>query len=356
MKTLVLSSQAKNTGSTLRAEYFFKYLKRINTQTEYIIPPFNSMPFFLDFILSFFYYFFKLLNKKYDLIFIVKPYPNTVLPSLLLKFKGAKIIIDIDDLDYGYRSGFISKILKFIQGNLINFADYLTSHNDELIKLIKKQHGRYINKIFKLKQCVDLELFRIKKKDLILAKSIKEKYEGKKILFYMANLNIASYLDEILQAFSLIKNKNIILMIAGGGPLQNYYKKLTKKLKLSDRVEFLGDMKQENLIKYILAADVCLVYYKNIPVNKYRASMKLREYLALKKQVIANNIGEMKEFKDFVILSKNSVKNFADCINRKIYLLDKINKKGYKYIINNYNWEKESKIFYNLFIKEKLLW
>ncbi len=356
MKILVLSSQAKNTGSTLRAEYFFKYLKRENSLTDYFSPPFNCLPIFLDFILSFFYYFFRVLNKRYDLIFIVKPYPNTVLPCLLLKLKGAKVIIDIDDLDYGYRGGFISGILKFMQERLINFADYLTSHNDELIELIKKQHPGYKDKIYKLKQCVDLELFKIKKKDIDMAKKIKQKYKNKRILFYMANLNIASYLDEILLALSSIKYKYIILLIAGGGPLLNYYKKISCKLKMENKVEFLGAKKQKELIKYILAADVCLVYYKNIPVNKYRASMKLREYLTLKKQVIANNVGEMKEFNNFIILSKSNLKDFAKCIKNKINSLDKINKKGYKYILNNYNWEKEVKNFYNFFIKGKVLW
>lgn len=356
MRILILSSQAKNTGSTLRAEYFFKYLKKKNQTTDYITPPFNSMPFFLDFILTFFYYFFKILNKKYDLIFIVKPYPNTVLPALLLKLKGGKIIIDIDDLDYGYRGGLISQIIKFIQKKLINLADYLTSHNDELIKLLKSEHKKYKDRIYKLKQCVDLELFKATHSDLISAKKIQKKYKNKKILFYMANLNIASYLDDILQAFSSIKNEDIILIIAGGGPLLNHYKNIAKKMNLSGRVEFLGAKKQQEIIKYIIAADLCIVYYKNIPVNEYRASMKLREYLALKKQVVANNVGEMKEFKKYINLSRNDIKDFASIIKKRIYSLDKLNKKGYKYIIDEYNWEKEAKKFYNFFIKDKLLW
>ena len=353
MKILILSSQAKNTGSTLRAEYFFKYLKKINSDTEYIKPPFNSLPLFFDFILSLFFYFFKILNKKYQIIFIVKPYPNTVLPALIHKMNGAKIIIDIDDLDFGYRKGFVSTIIKWIQNKLINSADYLTSHNDNLIKYIKENHKNFSQKIFKLNQCVDLDLFKVDNRNKIEAKKIKKKYLNKKIIFYMANLNIASYLDCILNAIKLIEKENFILLIAGGGPLLNYYKKLTKKLKLEERVEFLGPLKQKEVIKFIVAADLCLVYYKDLPVNRYRASMKLREYLALKKRVVANDIGEIKNFKNFIHISKKDIKSFSMAIKKQIKSLDKINKKGYKYIIKNYNWEIEAKKFYNYFIRGK---
>jgi hypothetical protein len=137
MKILVLCSQSKDSGANLRAEYIWKYLKKSGADAEYIRPPFISLPLMLDFIMSMFFYFFALMNRKPDVVIIVKPYPNTVLPALMLKFAGAKIIIDIDDLDHGYRTGLLADFIKRLQAKLVNAADYITSHNEELIKPVR---------------------------------------------------------------------------------------------------------------------------------------------------------------------------------------------------------------------------
>ncbi len=346
MKILILSSQAKNTGSALRAFYIYKFLKKAGAQAYFIEPPFKSMDFMIDFFLSFFYYFFKIFNKKYDLVIIVKPYPNTVIPCMLLKAKGTKIIIDIDDMDHGYRKSIISGFIKFLQKILIPVADMLTSHNKELIKLIIKNFPQYKEKIYYLKQCVDLTVF---KPYLRRNKLLQDKYTGKKILFYMANMNIASYFEDILVAISKIKLPYVLFAV-GGGPLFSYYLDIVKKLNLKERVIFLGPCDLKTTAEYLSIADICLVYYRDLPVNKYRASMKLREYLALNKPVVANNVGEIKDFKDYIYMSGSTLSSFTFEIKKRIKYLDKRQKKGYKFIYGNYNWDKEAKKFYRFIL------
>ena len=346
MKILILSSQAKNTGSTLRAFYLYKFLKKMDNEVEYITPPFKSMVFMLDFFLSFFYYFFKILNKQYKIIIIIKPYPNTVIPCLLLKPRGAKIIIDIDDLDYGYRNSFISKIIKFFQSFLIPVADFITTHNNNLMEHIIKNYPKYKEKIYLLKQCVDFTIF---KPGLKTDKKLKKIYKNKKILFYMANMNIASYFEDILCALSNIKS-DFVLFVVGAGPLFNHYKNVAKKMNLLQKIVFLGECDLKTTAFYLSAADICLVYYKNLPVNKYRASMKLREYLSMNKPVIANNVGEISQFKDFIYMSGPSLQSFANEIKKRIKYLDKKHKKGYKFIYRYYNWDKEAKKFYKFIL------
>lgn len=353
MKILVLCSQATNTGAKLRAEYIFKYLKKAGADAEYLTPPLKSMPFMLDFALSFFYYLFKLMNKKYDFIFVEKPYPNTIIPILLMKSDKTKIIIDIDDLDYEYRKGLLSKFIEYIQKQLIKFAWIITSHNDELIRLIKREYPAQMKNIYKLKQSADLELFSPKNADKQKVRSLKKQFKGKVILLYMAHLNIASSLSDIIKAIKLIKNEPFILLVIGGGPMLSYYKNITKNTNLQDKIIFLGQMNPKEMISYIYATDVCLVYYENKPVNKYRASMKLREYLALRKYVVANNTGDNKLFQNYIDLTKPTVNAFADAIKKRIKNIDKSNKKGYKFIRQCFNWEKEGNKFFE-FLKENL--
>ncbi len=353
MRVLVLSSQAVNTGSTMRAEYIYKYLKKTGARADYIRPPFKSLPFMLDFILTLPYYFFRLMNKNYEAIIIVKPYPNTVLPAVLLKRKGSRIIIDIDDLDYGYRGGVFSFIIKFIQDRLVPAAEMITSHNDELIKLIKKKFPKFKNRVYKLNQCVDTDVFSPSKAKKRAVRRIRKRYGGGPVLFYMANLNVASYLSDIIGAVSKIKTGNTKLLVAGGGPLYGKYKKMAERKGAGEKAVFLGPLKKSEVVNYIAASDVCLVYYRNEPVNRYRASMKLREYLAMKKPVVATPVGEIKKFREAVYSGGYSRVFFARAIKNSIKKLDNRSKKGYKIVKQEYTWGKEIKKFYKFISKRE---
>jgi glycosyltransferase involved in cell wall biosynthesis len=351
MKILVLCSQAKGTGAIFRAEYIWKYLKKAGADAEYIRPPLGTMPFMFDFFLSMFYYFFALMNRKPDTVIIIKPYPNTVLPALMLKSAGAKIIIDIDDLDYAYRKSVLSGLINRMQARMIETADLLTSHNDELIRAIKREHPEFKDRIYRLNQCVDLELFSIKSVDRRSVKDIRAEFSGKRMLFYMANLNIASHLDEILSAIAVLKKEEIILVIAGGGPLLSRYKRAARSAGVMEKTVFLGPVDREKAVNYMAASDLCLVYYNEAPVNKYRASMKLREYLALSKNVVADGVGEIKNFRDVIYMSRPTVLAYAAEIKKRLKTLDKRAKKGYKLIRNEYNWGVEAGKFYK-FLRE----
>jgi glycosyltransferase involved in cell wall biosynthesis len=342
-----MSSQASNTGSTLRAEYIHKYLKKLNRETYYIKPPFKNMPFMLDFVFSMFYNFFKLMNMRCDYVIIVKPYPNTVLPALLLKSRGAKIIIDIDDLDHGYRQGFLSGVIRVMQASLIKYADILTTHNTELRKMIIRENPGYKGRTYMLNQCVDREVFNPRAVNRKNVKDIRRAFPGKKILFYMAHLNIASYLEDILESLRYI-NDNAVLLVAGGGPALASYVSMARRLKVNERTVFLGQLPLEKAAEYIAAADLCLVYYKNLPVNTYRASMKLREYLAMGKNVAADAVGDIKNFRDHIFLSRPDPESFAKTVNRAIKSIEKKGEKGYKLIFDKYDWKTEITGFYKI--------
>lgn len=339
MKILVLSSQAANTGSNLRAYYIYKYLKKAGADAHYIKPPLDSMPLMADFLLSMFYYFFMLLNRRYDAVFIVKPYPNTVLPALLAKAAGAKIIIDIDDLDHGYRPGVISYFTKMAQKQCNKAADLFTTHNKFLLKMIKDSGVPVVM----LPQGVDTANFNPSVKKCADITALKKRLK-KPFLFYMAHLNIAGYLDEILAALRLMKSE-AVLVVAGGGPMLISYMNKTAASGMKDRVIFTGPVTPAQAASKAKACDLCLVYYTAAEVNKYRASMKIREYLAMNMPVVATRVGEIKEFGKYAYLCSPDINAFAEEADRRILNLDKREKKGYKFISENYNWGIEAEKF-----------
>jgi hypothetical protein len=138
-KVIVLSSLAQNTGCYLRALYLSEALKNAGVDVKYLKPFPKSLPLMFDLILSIPVNFFRILLEKSDFIIGIKPFPNLTLPMLAKKLTGSKIIIDIDDVDFGYRGGFLSMINSFVQKPFPKYFDIVTYHNSLLYDYIKKE-------------------------------------------------------------------------------------------------------------------------------------------------------------------------------------------------------------------------
>jgi len=113
-------------------------------------------------------------------------------------------------------------------------------------------------------------------------------------------------------------------------------------------VKFTGPLELKETVDYIGASDICLVYYRNEKVNRYRASMKLREYLAMKKPVIATGVGEIRNFRQGIYMTPASPAGFAGEMKKRVKILDNRHKKGYKIVESGFIWEKEIRGFYNM--------
>ena len=65
--------------------------------------------------------------------------------------------------------------------------------------------------------------------------------------------------DDIIRAFSKIDNKDYTLTIIGDGKEENNLKKLTKELKVEDRVIFTGYKTKEEIKDYMLSSSIFLM-------------------------------------------------------------------------------------------------
>lgn len=345
MKIGIIYSRSLVSGSALRASYIAKYLSKLGHDVEFI-QPLKRLPFQLDFPVSLLVYTLKILPKHYDIIYVIKSYPNACFPAIIKKSQNTKIILDVDDLDYAYRNGIGRNMSKFLQIPFPRFFDAITVHNDNLREFLNKEVGIPMNKIFDLAQGVDLELFNEKNVDKNLIKKLE--LEDKPLVIYTAHLDVSTDLEPILNAFKIVLKKveDCKLLIVGGGPRQRYFEKMIEKMDLENKILFTGYLNKELLPSYIAIGDVCIVYYENRLPNFYRTSMKLREYLALKKPVVCNDVGELSKFKEYTYQTTTDFRDFAEKIIE--FLLQKGDKremKGYKFVIEKFSWEKIIKEF-----------
>lgn len=178
--------------------------------------------------------------------------------------------------------------------------------------------GGDINKISIIPAGVDLERFNPQVDSLF----IREKYGIKKddiLLFFMGWIYDFSGLKEVSESLSITDNDNFKLMIVGDGDLYKPLLKMKSEKNLGRKLILTGKIPFEEIPKHIAAADICLLpAYKNETMMNI-VPIKMYEYMAMGKPVIATNLpGIQKEFGfDNGI---NYIENSVDALDKAIWL------------------------------------
>lgn len=101
--------------------------------------------------------------------------------------------------------------------------------------------------------CVAKERLAITSEQKAAAKALKEKYKGKKIVFFFGRHVPYKGLEYLIEANNLIDQEKVQLLIAGSGPLT---KELKEKASSMKNIEFIGRLPDEDINTYLLACDI----------------------------------------------------------------------------------------------------
>ncbi len=300
LRILVVSSQSCDSGSNLRGRHLARALANAGARVTFIngIP---SLPGMLDYLVSLALYL-RVLFMPCDVIIGLKPFPNITLPMMIKRWLGCFTVIDIDDLDSGFRPGLIGRISHWIQRPFPRHFDLTTYHRDRLRPLIVNTFKVAESRLHQLPQGVDLALFQ--PRDIRAWKAAfltRHGLQGHPLVAYTAHLNVASDLDAIFEIVrqALCVLPSLRLLVVGGGPMEKHFRDLARAMRVDSACLFTGYLPPEAVPNHLLAADAAIVYYKDIVVNYYRESMKIREMLALGLKVVCNDVGDLRTFRAF---------------------------------------------------------
>ena len=145
--------------------------------------------------------------------------------------------------------------------------------------------------------------------------------EGKTVLGYLGTFKPggASW-QFMLDAFHHIcrSKENAVLLIIGFGPQLDDAQAYAKRLGIDSRIVFTGKVPHEEAPRYLAASDVLILPYSaEFPdtfVNAGRSSLKLYEYMAMGRPIVASDIGELHEsLKEGggVLVQENSPETFG---------------------------------------------
>lgn len=114
--------------------------------------------------------------------------------------------------------------------------------------------------------------------------------DSKVVLFVAALTKWHRYkgLDILIEAFRLIHDKDVKLLVVGGGDLKSEYEAYTKSVNLTDKVVFVGEVSDDLLPKYYSIADMLVLPSKD---RSEGFGLTILEANASGKPVIGSNIG-----------------------------------------------------------------
>ncbi|HNW38906.1 MAG TPA: glycosyltransferase family 4 protein [Candidatus Omnitrophota bacterium] len=127
---------------------------------------------------------------------------------------------------------------------------------------------------------------------------LREKYQlthNEQVVLYIGQLHGAQYVDLLIKAANivLLKRPDVKFMIVGEGFLEKQLRQSVADLGLEEKIIFTGAVSHDEIPAYISLASVCTAPFKNTEVTRCKSPLKIVEYMASSKAIVASNVGEV---------------------------------------------------------------
>ena len=267
----------------------------------YEVIPFNRYPspiVFLKNTLEFIN-----LGRWADIIHFQKCHHYASIPAVISAYLNRKPLhYDWDDWEEmiwyescgrNLHSKFIGFSFKILERFLPKLSDTV-SVSSEYLKNLALSFGVKNDNIFSVPVGADSGQFNPN----INGSKIKETYGIKgDLVLYIGQLHGAQYIDLFIKAVNIVlhKNSNVWFMIVGEGFMEKSLRELVEELGIKDKAIFTGSVPHHKIPEYIAAADICVAPFRDTKVTRCKSPLKIVEYLASGKAIVAGNVGEVRK-------------------------------------------------------------
>ncbi|MCK5285786.1 MAG: glycosyltransferase family 4 protein [Candidatus Pacebacteria bacterium] len=255
--------------------------------------------------------------------------------------------------DFIYEVHNLSDKITFFHKALFKKAFKVIAITNFIKKDLIEKGGISIEKIVVSPDAVDLNKFNLNiaqdqarnKLELPKNKTIIG-YIGKYVTFGKGNKGV----DDLVKVFPEIlkSNPQVFLLIVGVGE-KNIIKveKLFKNSGINNRnYKIIAYLPYGDVIYSLRASDILIMNYSRFQYHTYYTSpMKMFEYMASGRPIIASDLPSVREILDennCLFIKPDNIKSLEDCIKKLLQdkdFSDKISKQAYK-DVQNYTWDK----------------
>ncbi len=233
-----------------------------------------------------------------DVVHACNPPDLLFLVAKMLKRKGAKFIFDQHDLCpelylsrfAGRGKDFLYRMTCRLELATYRAADVVLSTNESYRDAAITRGKVPADKVFVVRSAPVVERFR-------QVPAEPELKNGKPhLLCYLGVMGPQDGVDYALRALALLRNEfgrdDWHAVFVGAGDTFDDMVALSKELGLADVVEFTGRIPDEDLVRYLSTADVCLSPDPYNPLNDVSTMNKVMEYMAMSRPIVSFELRE----------------------------------------------------------------
>ena len=288
---------------------------------------------------------FSLLHKKNKINFVYSYMPGigSSLPAMILKLRyGIKHVLDFADLHVFVRPKIIANRSFKNADTIIAITNYL--RNDLVNRGIDPK------KIHIIPNGVNLELFNPDNYNLSEIEKLRKSFDADKLVVFSGALqDLNLIIDSAPQVIQNMPKTKFVILGDHRSPAKSksVWEEKVKEKGLGDHFVFLGRKPHEEIPQYLLSADVCIDCFPDEPYYAAAHPIKLLEYGACEKPVVATKVEETNR------IIKNEIYGFlvdpktpAEFSMRIIELLGSkdlcktMGENFANYVRTNFNWDK----------------
>ncbi len=304
---------------------------------------------------------FYLPGKSDKLSFFIKSFISAVFVTFYAIFYRADFIYSRDELPLYFLSFFKKNIFfeahRFSKSRaVIRFYRRFKELNLKIIVITNNLKNEFVKfgfgpeNILVAPDAVDLEEFDID----VSKEEVRKKLNlppDKILIGYVGQLRTMGMKKGVDFAIESIKflPKDCTLVLVGGIKKDiDYYKKLSEKENLNERILFVGRIKHNLIPVYLKAFDILIMPFPNIQHYAfYMSPLKLFEYMASKRPIVATDLPTVREVlneENSVLVKSENLSGFVAGIKKILEnsdLAEKISRNAFK-DVQNYTWQKRA--------------
>lgn len=258
-------------------------------------------------------------HSRFDVVHACNPPDGLILTALPSRWRGAATIFDQHDLvpelyvsRFGKR-GLLHRATVIAERLAFALADVVLSPNESYRRVAIERGGKQPEDVFVVRSAPDLQCFRMGAPDPSLRGS------KRFLLAYLGVMGPQDGVDHALRALAVLQRKrnDWHAIFIGAGDVFAEMKALADRLGLDGAVQFTGRIPDDDVIRILSTADVCLAPDPKNPLNDVSTMNKIIEYMALSRPIVSYDLVEARVSAGDAALyaAPNDVDDFARCVD-----------------------------------------
>jgi glycosyltransferase involved in cell wall biosynthesis len=257
--------------------------------------------------------------QPFDIVHACNPPDFLLFAAWPARRGGARLVFDHHDLSpelfltrFGRGHRWLYRFTLALERACFATADVVLATNESYRQIACMRGHKRPEEVFVVRNGPDLRRFRPVAADPAL------KRDRRLLIGYVGMMAPQDGVDHALRALALLdqRRQDWHAIFAGDGEARPELIGLAGELGIDDRVEFVGWLDDKQIARLLCTCDVCLAPEPHSPLNDVSTMIKIAEYMAMSRPVVAYDLRESRFAAGDAALYANQddEASFATCI------------------------------------------